>query len=187
MSNYICPCCGAKYEIKAPGTYQCECGKEFTITPAQTPKKNICPFCKSELHPEAVKCSHCGEWLSQNGPPKSKGTYLLLAFFFGPLAEFYLGNFIGGLILLIFESIVAGALLSSSGMPLTDLEFFSIAGFIQLIYFLYACFVDVNPAPVNPAQQNKKSSGGIMWFCWIIIIFIVIGIAVAYFIANRPS
>lgn len=29
MSNYICPCCGAKYNITESGDYQCECGKEF--------------------------------------------------------------------------------------------------------------------------------------------------------------
>ena len=29
MSNFICPCCGRKYDIAQSGDYQCECGKEF--------------------------------------------------------------------------------------------------------------------------------------------------------------
>lgn len=181
MSNYICPCCGKKYDIKLTGDYECSCGKEFHFEVKNAPAatEQICPFCKSHIPADALKCAHCGEWLAGKAP-KSSTIYLLLAFFFGPWAEFYLDHIISGAILIMIN---LGLLALGAVHP----GAFLLAGAFQFIYFIYACFVDVNPAPVNPAQQNKKSSGGGMWFCWIVIILALIGIAVAFFIANRPS
>ena len=33
-----------------------------------TPKKK-CPYCGEEIQPDAVKCKHCGEWLTKESAP----------------------------------------------------------------------------------------------------------------------
>ena len=42
MHNYICPSCGAKYEIEQSGSYECQCGREFyfEVKPQTNTDKN---------------------------------------------------------------------------------------------------------------------------------------------------
>lgn len=188
MSNYICPCCGAKYEIKSPGTYQCECGKEFTITAAQTPKKNICPFCKSELHPEAVKCSHCGEWLSGEAP-QSKTLYLIIGIFFGPIAEFIIGNYLTGILLSIFYYGSVALWLSAVSSGAHDAGAVALFPGIMVVIYLMVLFttkVGVEKEIYIQQQKGKKSSLIAPLIFAVILILAVSAIAI-YQIILHPQ
>ena len=158
MHNYICPSCGKQFEIKRSGTFQCTCGREFSFqvkSESPAPESNICPYCKSPLAPGAVKCAHCGEWISESAS-KSKTTYILLAILFGPIAEFYLGNYILGLAFMFFYYGAATLFAMAAGSGKSDDA--GIMGCILVViiafYWFNVFFTKVGPEAA--AQEAKK-------------------------------
>ena len=41
--------------------------KKEAPAPAPAPTTKVCPYCKSEIHIDAVKCPHCASELAQSG------------------------------------------------------------------------------------------------------------------------
>ena len=62
----------------------------------------VCPFCKEEIAPGAVKCKHCGEFLdprlrtAPQAPGSSNGVTAVLSFLVPGLSQMYGGRVAAG-------------------------------------------------------------------------------------------
>jgi len=107
--DYLCPAC---VRIRRSG------GR----SPTHVVEDNVhrCPYCREEIQPDAVKCKHCGEYLtpelrlSQGGsaPQKSNAAAGFLALILGPVGLWYKGNWAAGFAWLV----MAVVLIASAGV-----------------------------------------------------------------------
>ena len=108
---------------KVEGDYLCpECAR-VRRKGGRKPQHNVengvhrCPYCMEEIQSTAVKCKHCGEYLTaelrlthgKEGPAKSNAAAGLLAFLLGPVGLWYKGNWAAGFAWLIMAVILVAS------------------------------------------------------------------------------
>lgn len=72
----LCPKCGKTLSGTRESCIYCGAIiKKAEIVDGRIPKRE-CPYCAEEIHDEAIKCKHCGEWLEKDAqvPPHEPST-----------------------------------------------------------------------------------------------------------------
>ena len=94
----FCNNCGAEL---VPGIVRCTaCNSPVPALPV--PAAATCPYCREEILAGAVKCKHCGEFLTRVQPKRGDGAAAVMSFFIPGLGQIYHGRIGSGLAWLFF-------------------------------------------------------------------------------------